>query len=105
MKLGFSRLEIDVAEGLQAVHLKLRESDEDAPVSPEPFEVGETLAIQVGAEPLDLEIGHIADALAQGAFVRAGASELEPLNQTPLRQRLARRADDLGKTNVARKKR
>jgi hypothetical protein len=87
MKLGFARLEIDVAERLQAVQFKLRKSYEYAAVAAESLEVGEALLVEINVEPLDLEIGHITDTLAQRAFVVSGPSELEPLNQAPLRQR------------------
>jgi hypothetical protein len=102
VKLGFSRLEIYVAEGLQAVYLKLREPDEHAAVSAESFEVGKALPIQRWRETLYLEIGHIAYVFAQCAFVRAGAVELETLNQASLGKHLGWRADDFSQTYVAR---
>ena len=102
VKLGFSRLEIDVAEWLQAVYLKLGEPDEYAPVPAESLKVGEALPIQICAETLNLEVGHIADVFAERAFVRAGAVKLETLNQSSLRQHLGWRADDLGQAYVAR---
>jgi hypothetical protein len=102
VKLGFSRLKIDVAEWLHAVYLKLRETDKHAAVSAESFEVGEALTIQGRRQTLDLEVGHIADVFAQRTFVRAGSVELESLNQPSLGQHLGRRTDDLGKTYVAR---
>ena len=101
VKLGFSRLEIDVAEWLQAVYLKLWEPDEYAAVSAESLKVGEALPIHICAETLNLEVGHIADVFAERAFVRAGAVELETLNQSSLRQHLSWRADDLGQAYVA----
>ena len=102
VKLGFSRLEIDVAEWLQAVYLKLGEPDEYAAVAAESLKVGEALPIHICAETFNLEVGHIADVFAERAFVRAGAVELKTLNQSSLRQHLGWRADDLGKGYVAR---
>ena len=102
VNLGFSRLEIYVAEGLQPVYLKLREPDEHTAVSAESFEVVEALPIQRWRETLNLEIGHIADVFAQRAFVRAGAVELETLNQASLGKHLGWRADDFSQTYVAR---
>jgi hypothetical protein len=51
------------------------------------------LLVKGGAQFLDLKIGHVADALAQRAFMRTWTVELEPLYQTSLRQQLSRRAD------------
>ncbi len=101
VKLGFSCLEIDVAERLQAVYLKLREPNENAAVATESLEVGEALPIQICAETLDLEVGHIADVFAECAFVGTGAVELEPFNQSALGQHLGGRADDLSQAYVA----
>ena len=69
VNLGFSRLEIYVAEGLQAVYLKFREPDEHAAVSAESFEVVEALPIQRRRQTLNLEICHIADVFTQCAFM------------------------------------
>ena len=102
VNLGFSRLEIYVAEGLQAVYLKFREPDEHAAVSAESFEVVEALPVQRRRQTLNLEIGHIADVFAQCAFVRAGAVELETLNQASFGKHLGRCADDFSQTYVAR---
>jgi hypothetical protein len=100
VQLCFSRFEIDVAEGLQPVNLKLGEPDENAAVPAEPFEVGEALFVESGVETLDLKIGHIADAPAEGAFVRAWAAELESLDETSFGKGLSRGADNLGKARV-----
>ena len=69
VKLGFSRLEIYVAEGLQAVYFKFREPDKNAAVSAESFEVGKALPIQSRRQTLNLEICHIAYVFAKRAFV------------------------------------
>jgi hypothetical protein len=102
VEFGLSGLEIEVAEGLEAADLEFREFHEDAAITREAFEVEMALLIEVGTHLLDLEIGHIADTLAQGAFVRAWAAELETLDKAPLRQELAGGADDLGEAYVAR---
>ena len=101
VQLGASGLEIDVAERVEAADFHLREIDEQAPISREPLKVGMALAIQSGIHLLDLEIGHVADAFAQGALVASRAAKLEALNQPAMRKHLARRAYHLGQADIA----
>lgn len=101
MQLGFACLEIDIAEGLQAIDFKLGKPDENAAVPAEAFEVGETLPIEVCAKPFNLEVGHIADPPAKRAFMRARPLELEALNQATFRHRLPWGANHLGHGNIA----
>ena len=58
------------------------------------------LAIQIGTHFLDLKIGHVAYAPAQGAFVGPRAAELESLNQASMRKQLAGRAYHLTETRI-----
>jgi hypothetical protein len=85
-----------------SVNFKLGVPDKNAAVPAKAFEVGEALFIKSRIEPLDLKIGHIADAPAESALVSAGPAELEPLDETSFRQRLIRSADDLGQRRVVR---
>jgi hypothetical protein len=101
MEFGTPGLEIDVAEGLKAVYLKLREFYEHTAFTAEAFEVGMALAIEIRVHFFDLEIGHVGDAPAEGAFVGTRASELESLNEASLRKHLAWAANHLGKAYIA----
>lgn len=95
-----SGLEIYIAERLELADFLLGELNKDASVSCEPFEVGMALAIEIGTHLLDLEIGHIANALAQRTLMAPRASELESLDQPSMRQHLARCAYDFRKAGT-----
>jgi len=101
VQLVSSCLEIDIAERLKPAYFLLREFNEDAAVSCEALQIGMALPIQIGTHLLDLEIGHIADTLAQGALMAARAAELEPFDQSPVREHLARCAYHFGQAGVA----
>jgi hypothetical protein len=92
------RLEIDIAERLQAAYFQGGIFYEYAAVPREPLQVRVALFIKIGAHLLDLKIGHIAYAPAQCAFVRTRAAELKTLDKTPLRQRLVGTADHFAQT-------
>lgn len=79
-------LKINVTKRLQASCRVFREGDKHSPISRKSLQVQMTLTIEIGAHFLDLEIGHIAQSPAQGAFMGSLAAELEPFHQTPLRQ-------------------
>lgn len=100
MQLGFAGLEIDIAERLKAADLHIREVHENPAITRETLQVRMALAIQIGAHPLNLEIGHIAHSLAQRAFMRTRAAELEPFDQASLRQHLAGRADHFAQADI-----
>lgn len=101
VQLGSSCLEIDIAERLKPADFLLGEFNKDAAVLGESLDVGMALAIEIATHLLDLEIGHIAHALAQRALMTSRASELKSLDQPAMREHLARRAYDFRKTGVA----
>jgi len=100
VKFGPSCLEVNIAERLKPVYLKLRKLNENAPIPREPLKVDMALPIQIGAHLLDLEIGHIAYAPAQRALMAPRAPKLKTLNQSSVRKKLARSADNLGQKSV-----
>jgi len=59
------------------------------------------LAIQIRTHLFYLEVGHVAYAPAQGAFVSSRAAELEAFEQSAGRQHLAGSAYHFGKAYVA----
>lgn len=89
MQFALSRLEIDIAEWLQSIGFQGWEFYKHAPSPCELLEVGMALTIQAGSHFLDLEIGHITYLFAKGAFMRSRTAELETLEETALRQKLA----------------
>jgi len=103
MQLGAPGLEIDIAERLKSAGLLLGELNEHAAISRETLEVGMALSIEIGTHLLDLEIGHVADALAQGALMAPRPAELEALDQPSVREHLARCAYHFGQAGVAHK--
>ena len=100
VQLGSSGLEIDIAERLKPADFLLGEFNKDAPVLCESLQVGMALAIEIAAHLLDLEIGHIAHALAKRALMTSRTSELESLDQTAMREHLPRCAHNFRKTGV-----
>ena len=100
MQFGPSGFEVNEAERLQPADLQLRKFYEHAAIASEALKVVVALQIQIRAHLLDLEIGHIAYAAAQGAFVAARPAELETLNQTPMRKHLPGRADNLAQAGI-----
>jgi len=64
VQLASPGLKIDVAERLEIADLQIREFYKHTPVACEPLKVNVALSIEVRAHLLDLEIGHVADALA-----------------------------------------
>jgi len=100
VQLVASGLKVNIAEWLHAIDLQVWEFDEDAAIACEALEIGVALPIQVGAHLFNLEIGHVADAPAQGALVGAGTTELETLDQSSLRQQLTRGADNLAEADI-----
>lgn len=100
VQFGPSGLEVDIAERLKAADFQLREFYKDAAISCEAFEVEVALPIEVGTHFLDLKIGHIANAPAEAAFVRARAAKSEPFNQSSLREHLSGGAYDLAEAET-----
>ncbi len=94
-------LEIDVAERLQPSDGQVGEADEHAAVAGEAFEVDVALAIEIGAHFFDLEIGHVAHAPAERAFVVSLPAKLESLDESAFGQLLRRRVDQLGQAEVS----
>ena len=96
-------LEIHIAERLKLADFQLGELNEHPAVLCESLEVRMALTIQIRTHLLNLEIRHVADALAQRALMAARPSELEALDKTSMREHLPGRADNLGQTGVAHK--
>ncbi len=86
MQLGASGLKINVAKRLQFTNFQLGEFDKHATVPSESLKINVALAIQIRAHLFDLEVGHIADAAAQGALVTSRAAKLKTLYQATLRK-------------------
>jgi len=59
LEFGTPGLEVNIAEGLKAVYLKLWEFYEHAAFTAEALKVGIALAIEIRVHFFDLEIGHI----------------------------------------------
>ncbi len=100
VKFGPPGLEVNIAERLKPADFKLRKLNKNAPIPREPLKVDMALPIQIGAHLLDLKVGHIADAPAQRALMAPRAAKLKTLNQSSVRKKLARRADNLGQKSV-----
>ncbi len=100
MQFVATGFEIHIAERLEFAGFQIGELHEYAPVAGETLEVRVALLIEVAAHFLDLEIGHVTDAAAEGAFVSAGAAELESFDQAAIREHLARSAYDFGQTYI-----
>ena len=76
---------IDIAERFQAAGRVFREGDKHTPVACKTVQVQMALAVKIGTHFFDLEISHIAQSPAQGAFVGSLAAELETFNQAATR--------------------
>ena len=100
MQFGSSCLKVNKAERLQSADLQFGEFYKQAAISCEPLEVIVALQIQIRTHLLDLKIGHIAYAAAQGAFVAARPLELKTLNQASVRKHLAGRADNFAQASI-----
>jgi len=94
-------LKINVAERLEAPCRKFREGDKHSPISRKPMQVQMTLPVEIDAHFLNLEIGHIAQSPAEGAFMGSLAAELKPFNKAAPGQQLAAGADEFRQAHVA----
>ncbi len=85
-----SCLEVDVAEWLKTADGEFRELHKYAAITSKSFKVGMTLTIEIWAHLFDLEIGHIAKAFGQRAFMISLAGESESFYQAAPWQKLHR---------------
>ena len=100
VQFAFTSFKIDVAERLQAADGLIGKSHKYASVAGKAFEVGMALPVKIRAHLFDLEIGHVAHASAERAFVAALAAELKSFDKTSLRKRLIGRIYQLGQAHI-----